>query len=414
MIILSVLASSSQDAISLHQCMEMSGFLGPVIHHEDDPLFGSSALPVLEEDVCCLWSNNSNLYEAVGRVVDTLQEMHEDDPIFPLSPALIHHADNQLFGIIQVDYQDTAFVDTLVVDDSGPSCVADTFQFDDQDTCMVDDQDAVDTLMDGFVIVDQDVTDDLVPYEIVCNATNTTVEDAMVDEEVIDVSHDDIISGDGPMAAQPDLEMEGGVAPAHHISCIFNLDRWLEDSLRVPVSSPTHSMAIDTFDSQLTQNENPSVSSQPAELTPPPSHFTQQPQFWDKVHERVHGYLGQPWLGEASSLDRLTPDFNMNADVCAQAIQEITSIAINFKIGITCDPHWRFFYCSKGHYAQRFDKMVLVYVADTSKPKKIGSTGMMEKEQIKRFGHLPGCENVGKGGERPSDVIPHFMYIVYR
>jgi hypothetical protein len=83
--------------------------------------------------------------------------------------------------------------------------------------------------------------------------------------------------------------------------------------------------------------------------------------------------VGQPWLEDASSLDMLTPDFAHNADVCTHAIQDILSqaSASAFKIGITCDPIWRFFECGKrydsngvfldGSYvAEGYDKMVLI------------------------------------------------------
>jgi len=344
--------------------------IGPApIHHEDDPLFGSSFPPMHEEDAIFPLSNNHTT---------------------PPSGAVRHVADTLL-----VDDQDTSFADTLRIDDT--LVVDDTLLVDDFADTLWDEDDV---MVDAYVTADDDGLDGSQPV-----GHGGPESDADGLEPVQDLNH--VASGS---ALGIEATVQEGPLDA------FNLDMWLQDSLRVPAPCPTDSSkpADDTFDSQLTQNENPGVSSQPTELPPPPSHFTQQKDFWDKVAYRLHGLLGQPWLGEAPSLDRLTPDFQRNADVCAQSIQHVISSATHFKIGITCDPRWRFFECDDGDYAKNFDKMVLVYAAETSKPKKMDSTGMMEIEQIARFKHLPGCENVSGGGDRPSEGSPHFMYVVYR
>jgi hypothetical protein len=111
----------------------------------------------------------------------------------------------------------------------------------------------------------------------------------------------------------------------------------------------------------------------------------------------------------AESLDRLTLSWDENQAVVANAIEQIlsgSSIA-EFKIGISVNVLARW-----DMYGSSYDDMHLLYFAKMSHPDKAESSGAMERAQIARFGHYHSCNNVARGGERPSAGYPHWVYLV--
>ena len=167
------------------------------------------------------------------------------------------------------------------------------------------------------------------------------------------------------------------------------------------------------FDSQLTVNDNPAEAIKP--LLPSPCHFTQCPTFMLSVFEVLQFDRGQPWLEEAMVFNRLGSDWDFNVSACGDAIATIADNARQFIIGITVHPRWRFFECAGGKYSKMFEKMVLIYAANTSKPWRPESTGCMEILQIARFqaSHSGQCLNIAKGADKPSDGSPHFLYVCW-
>jgi hypothetical protein len=184
------------------------------------------------------------------------------------------------------------------------------------------------------------------------------------------------------------------------------------------LAPPQNPADVDTiegtmFDSQLTANDDPMADSAPT--TPPrPCHYTQCDKFWDSVNSDLEHYIKQPWIKKGFSFDCIGSDWEDNVNACGNAIAAIADAATEFKIGICRDPHWRYFYCDDGDYSKRFTQMVLIYVSNTSDPKKLHSSGLMEIEQIARFRDAyTGCLNKAGGGEGASAGSPHFMYVVW-
>ena len=191
-------------------------------------------------------------------------------------------------------------------------------------------------------------------------------------------------------------------------------------------------MSSDSFDSQATENDNPSErqTDRPGlplpPLTPEP-HWTDDSKFWTSMEDRLAMCYDCQWY-------RL--DFFSHAPVhfspCFEAAcnfirASINNVWLQYKIGITEDPYirWTRPDCGYEHFGWQY--MCLLYTAPTSKTSKRGvqteqerlrraeSTGAMEKRLIAEFSLEPGCLNrVGAGGEYPSDGCPHFVYVVVR
>ena len=74
-----------------------------------------------------------------------------------------------------------------------------------------------------------------------------------------------------------------------------------------------------------------------------------------------------------------------------------------FKIGITCNPLFRF-----THYEQEgYTSMHLLYATESR-----DAVCMMEAALIKEFKGSRGCKNIAPGGEGASGRAPHFAYCV--
>lgn len=172
-----------------------------------------------------------------------------------------------------------------------------------------------------------------------------------------------------------------------------------------------------TWDSQLTQNDNPGERT--PELAPLPCHFSQCPKFQASVEESLkeHGMRKTDtwrWLEQGITFNCLGPDWESNVNACTDAIANIVNHAAKFKIGICLDPHWRFFECGgRVKYEHEYKKMVLIYAAKSSKKWDSESTGHMEKILIDRFRHRDTCMNKAGGGGGASDGSPHFLYVVW-
>ena len=292
--------------------------------------------------------------------------MHEDDPIFGIaahgSDSVIEAADSEALDICNVVddcNMDDAFAETFVQDSP---CNEDTFLDTFQDT----------VLLDGFNADGKEMVGE---RSAAISGIGLAINDKNLDTVVEDESCPLLAAWKAPVS----------------------------DCQEEPSSS-------ECWDSQLSANENPNESSQPAVL-PANVHFTQRDEFWKSVRDRLDEHEWKPTLWP--SLKCLTPDFLTNADICSGSIQGLISGATAFIIGIAADPHWRFFECADGDYAKRFSHMVIIYASEFSHKDIMDSTGMMEVAMITRFKYLDACLNKKPGGERPSKPKPHFMYIVY-
>ena len=196
-----------------------------------------------------------------------------------------------------------------------------------------------------------------------------------------------------------------------------------------PARPHLDAMSYDSFDSQATENDNPSERQEARPDLPlsPEPHWTDDSKFWTSMEDRLAMCYDCQWY-------RL--DFFSHAPVhfspCFEAAcnfirASINNVWLQYKIGITENPYirWTRPDCGYEHFGWQY--MYLLYTAPTSKTSKCGvqteqerlrraeSTGAMEIKLIAEFSLEPGCLNrVGAGGEYPSDGCPHFVYVVVR
>jgi len=246
------------------------------------------------------------------------------------------------------------------------------------------------------------------------------VPDALPDTDTVPDTVPDTIPDTVPHSLPGPLQDER--ASHSDLGADTNLCGWFNPTLEQNEQKQI-TESSESWDSQLTQMRpvipDPVVPVVPA-LSSNTPHFTRDVEFWDKAFAQTQCYIDEPWIVAAPSLDALSPDWANNCDVCANAIRSVVATASEFKIGICLDPRWRYFNIGGGEYADRFTKMVLIYVSPWSNPYKSESTGAMEIELIARFKHYESCLNEKPGGEGVStkSFAPvmggvHFLYVVY-
>jgi hypothetical protein len=180
---------------------------------------------------------------------------------------------------------------------------------------------------------------------------------------------------------------------------------WNSDS-----ESTCHSES--TFDSQLTENDDPNwpPQQQPVQVQNQVHHL-RDPAFLDQVMEHLSCLDGKEWFEVWPGLPSLGSDWEDNVLTIRHAISELARTCDEYKVGITADLKYRW---ETIGYWRDFSRMVLLYTARSSKPRHAESTGSMEIRQASYFRHLPGCLNKTDGGECPSFGSPHYFYIVMR
>jgi hypothetical protein len=180
----------------------------------------------------------------------------------------------------------------------------------------------------------------------------------------------------------------------------------------------------ESFDSQLSQNEDPNGHQCPH--ISDERHWSEDATFWKNVEDVLAICLHHLWFSNEFFYDAPVL-FEQNKAASANFIRKLLSEGevTKFKIGITENPWQRWqLYCRDCKY-QRFRVMYILYAAPTSKWKatpydserrkelKRTSTGAMEIALIEEFEDYPECVNrKGAGGECASDGSPHFVYVV--
>ncbi len=198
------------------------------------------------------------------------------------------------------------------------------------------------------------------------------------------------------------------------------------------IDPPAHSAPLEdeTFDSQLTANDDPMKESQipPVLLaTSTPVHFSDDDHFWNAVAEhdfaaQQYSWYDSAWFWDApSKFDEALPAASafISNFICCRWDE--------FKIGITENIVRRWRDRGMGYQWRGWDRMFLLYAAPTSKTResvldsdeqkqlKRESTGAFETALIAEWGEHSFCLNQeGAGGECPSAGWPHFVYVVVR
>ena len=184
------------------------------------------------------------------------------------------------------------------------------------------------------------------------------------------------------------------------------------------------------FDSELTENEDPNFPTAQASAEDPQLHalhWSMDPQHDADAERVLSRCMGEPWFSTDFFWDS-PRGYHANYDAARVFISGRIEHRYQFKIGITEDPHFRWFRPDCGYHGV-FETMFILYSAATSKTKihmcdssetrlrKRESSGAMEKRLIRFFanGTANGCLNrEGAGGENPSNGTPHFVYVVVR
>ncbi len=202
----------------------------------------------------------------------------------------------------------------------------------------------------------------------------------------------------------------------------------VEDSLcGFFLDPPSPVSDAESFDSQLTANEDPMTESEiaPAVPTIAPVHFSNDDNFWLAVaeHDEVakrHSWYDSGWFWDA-------PATFEDALPAASAFiaRHICDSWDRFKIGITENITRRWNDPKMGYKFQGYATMFLLYAAPTSKTRespldtdeekqlKRESTGAFERALIAEWASHSSCKNKeGTGGECPSSGSPHFVYVV--
>ena len=176
--------------------------------------------------------------------------------------------------------------------------------------------------------------------------------------------------------------------------------------------------SLDTYDPDATINENPNENdSQEPQLDTPTLHWSIDPKFDEAVERALARCVAEPWCSNEFIYDA-PRDFKSNLIAATNFIRNRFEGHCEFKIGITGDPHWRW-YRRDCAYEGTFSKMYLLYAALKSKKDIEDSSGAMEVQLIKQFQEFPvvpfnGCLNIAAGGEGASNWSPHFCYVVVR
>lgn len=150
-------------------------------------------------------------------------------------------------------------------------------------------------------------------------------------------------------------------------------------------------------------------------LLPEPAEWWYSEEFWDNVNLSVGDVRDTDWC-ILDFFDDAPRSWNEALNAAASYINDnVVDIRHEFKIGITecCRKRWENIRC--GWKWRKFEVMIVLYAAPSSKPCCRYSTGAFEKELIREFARVNGCLNVrGTGGESPSMGSPHFAYVVVR
>ena len=194
------------------------------------------------------------------------------------------------------------------------------------------------------------------------------------------------------------------------------------DSLLAVLAAPTpppSPLLSSSFDSEDTANDDPCaphVTTGGAIAAPWHSDLS----ILTKIADLVDIGVQERWLTRGCMDRTLGLDFEAAADEAMTYIASVAPSFAAFKVGITCDPRYRWRRTDKnkhgvvGHRAH-FEGMDLVYVSPHSKAEINGSAGHMEQELIERCHEMfPNVLNTLPGGEGAPRESPCFVYIAWR
>ena len=183
--------------------------------------------------------------------------------------------------------------------------------------------------------------------------------------------------------------------------------------------APTPTPSPESFDSELTENEDPckpdsAVDDDHTILVPPP--WRPDRDMIKRIDDLIGLGLRDGFLTRGCMDDTIGLDFEAAADEAMEYISNVVPSFGAWKVGITCDPCHRWSRTDKnvGH-RKNFDGMDLVYVHEHPKPHRHGSAGHMEIELIKRCRTMSSAIlNKLPGGEGAPRASPCFVYIAWR
>ena len=184
----------------------------------------------------------------------------------------------------------------------------------------------------------------------------------------------------------------------------------------------------DTFDSQLTLNEDPMEDSPETRMQKFSEEFKKarnEELKENELHLRLverslQSVCDQHWCELQLFQRHEYSSFQACADaIAAYILSEIGPICVAFKVGITENLYARWMRVDCGYAWDKrgdWNKMVVLFAAKRSKGDP-ESTGEMEKKLIFACKSAAGSKCLNRdraGGEGASDGSPHFVYCVYQ
>ena len=184
--------------------------------------------------------------------------------------------------------------------------------------------------------------------------------------------------------------------------------------------TPTPSRQSSSFDSELTLNDDPMNAMDNDDFNWESDRRPQTKPWYDAdgpLMRRVKDLLVNPmrhgWCTRKIMDETLGASFvdaeNWIVNFIAVAVQSWGG----FKVGITCDPNYRWHRDERGH-CYRYFGMHLLYVHPHAKPTIPSSAGAMERQLIARCSEMQWpLHNIAPGGEGAPQQPPCFVYVAW-
>jgi hypothetical protein len=139
-----------------------------------------------------------------------------------------------------------------------------------------------------------------------------------------------------------------------------NLCGWFDDE-----ASQHSADSASSFDTDCTENEDCFLgsghdSSRVKDKVVAPVHHLRSQSFWDSVYKEIEFYATAEWFSMADFITQLTTDFEQNIEIMSSGIRNLVPPGTEFKIGITCDPKYRWFQIGGGEYARNYAPQLIL------------------------------------------------------